>query len=456
MSVTATISFLRRRWIAIVACAVAGLLGATLLSASTGKTYRARTRLLVNIPASRTGSETLQGVQLSSNLLESYAAIAQSRTVAERTSAELGGRLTPGAVQSRIAAAPKPNTLLLDISADDHKPGVARDVANAAAKSTIAVIGELEAGTQGAAQARVLDAAAVPGAPVSPNPKRDGGLGLFFGLTAGLALALVLDATDHSISNAEQARTALGAPVLAHVPRHAGGAVGLISNTLEPGHEAYRSLRTSLRFLGGPDPVRSVLVTSPEGGEGRTTTAANLAVAFAAAGERVIVIDADLRNPRIHQLFRAPAGPGVTSVVFGTTTVDDALVMWQPDVAVLPPGPLPSNPSEVLGSQAMADLLEECTRRADIVIVDAPPVLPVTDAVVLSALVDGVVVVTQWRATTTEVAEEVRSTFSAVSAPVLGVVINGVRGRGARDEQPRAYGKSDAPTLVPFSRQRSD
>jgi capsular exopolysaccharide synthesis family protein len=197
--------------------------------------------------------------------------------------------------------------------------------------------------------------------------------------------------------------------------------------------ESYRALRTSLRFLHAQTPLVTVVITSAGPSEGKTTVAANLAVAIGAAGERVVLVDADLRRPRAHELFHLPgAAPGVTEVVLGQRSIDEALVAWNPAVSILPAGSLPTNPSEVLGSEGMASVLADLSRRFDVVILDAPPVLPVTDSTVLSALVDGVVLVARWGATKASDANEARAILDGVGANVVGVVLNGVRGRGVR------------------------
>ena len=435
MDLAAAIEVVRRRWLPLALCVLAGLLGSGLLSATSPKTYQASARLFVNIPAARDVQQALQGVQLSSQLIESYAKIATSRTVAGRVSEALEGQFSAGEVRSKVSASSQAETLLLDVTATDGDPESARDLANATAEVLAAFVGELEAGKDGSVEARVIDTAVTPSQPISPRPKVDLTIGLLLGLAAGALVVAVLEATDDSISNPADATTALGAPVLASVPRHRhlnDEPLVALEGAHSPGAEAYRSLRTAVRFVDVGRTVRTILVTSPSAGEGKTTTASNLAVAFAQSGEQVVVVDADLRRSRIAQLFVQSSEPGLTDVIATTVTLDDALRPWRDHLQVLPPGVLPSNPSELLGSQAMADVLERLAGIADVVILDAPPLLPVTDAVLLGALVDAVVIVAQWSKTSSTALEDARLALDNVGATVLGSVLNGVRGGRGR------------------------
>jgi capsular exopolysaccharide synthesis family protein len=435
VDVAAAIGVLRRRWLPLALCVLAGVLGAGLLSSTSPKTYRASARLFVNIPAARDVQQALQGVQLSSQLIESYAKIAASRTVAERVSERLEGQFTAGEVRSKVSAASQADTLLLDVTATDGDPQSARDLANATGDVLAAFVGELEAGKDGSVEARVIDRAVTPTQPVSPRPKVDLTIGLLLGLFAGALVVAVLEAMDSSIADPAAATAALRAPVLASVPRHrhlGDEPFVALEGADSPGAESYRSLRTSVRFVDAGRTVRTLLVTSASAGEGKTTTASNLAIAFAQSGERVLVVDADLRRGRLAELFVKASTPGLADVIVRKVDLDAALVPWRERLSVLPPGTPPSNPSELLGSQAMADLLDVLGGQADVVVLDAPPILPVTDAVLLGALVDGVVVVTQWAKTTAIALEDARTALDNVGATVLGSVINGVRGGRAR------------------------
>jgi capsular exopolysaccharide synthesis family protein len=191
--------------------------------------------------------------------------------------------------------------------------------------------------------------------------------------------------------------------------------------------EPYRALRTAVRFTDPDESLRTILITSATPGDGKTTTAANLALALGAGGESVVVVDGDLRRAALANVFGLERAVGLSSLVLRTATLDEALQEWRDNVWVLPSGhPLPPNPSEVLGSEFMSNVLAELSQRFDHVLVDTPPVLPVTDAVALSTQVDGVLLVARFGKTNRAPAAEARRRLDAVGANVVGYVLNAV------------------------------
>ena len=166
-------------------------------------------------------------------------------------------------------------------------------------------------------------------------------------------------------------------------------------DSFSPRAEAFRQLRTNIRYLALDDSVRSLVVTSSVQSEGKTTVAANLAIALAQSGEQVILVDADLRRPQIAELMGLNPQVGLTNVLVGTTHLDNALLPWREGVSlrVLTSGEVPPNPSEILGSHRMQEVLDELLKRATFVVFDSPPLLPVTDAAILSNLTDGALLI---------------------------------------------------------------
>jgi polysaccharide biosynthesis transport protein len=428
VTVESVLSFLRRRWIALAVCILAGALGGFAQAQTQQKVYTSDARLFVNIPAARDTQEALQGVQLSSDLIQSYATIVKSRSVAEQIKTRLG---LPASfdLNGKINATQQPNTLILAISASDHDPARAQSIAQAAATVLNDKIGELEhdRAPASAVEASIVDAATHPTAPSSPRPLRNTLLGLFLGLVAGLAISLLLDALDRSVKSAAVIEALLGAPPLAVVPqvRDAKSALLTGSSRASRAAEAFRALRTSLRFVDPDNPVRTLLITSPDDNDGKTTTAANLAMALAQDGQRVVLVDADLRKAGLSKLLNTADGIGLTDVITGKVDVQAALQDYRGMFPVLPAGQLPPNPSEMLGSERMAAILAELTETADIVIIDAAPVLPVTDAVVLSAAVDGTAVVVRHAHSERNHVAEAGRRLAGVGAHVVGFIFNG-------------------------------
>lgn len=434
MDAAAFLALLRRRWLPLVLCLLAGIVGATVQTRSTPKQYRSQATLFVNLPGSSL-DDALRGVQLTSQLLQSYADIAESRSTAEKVRTRLGLPEPAGAVRDRIDATPEPDTLLITITAVDGDPIRAQSIANATVAVFTETVKDLEAGRAGAITASEVDSATRPAAPFSPNPRRNLMVGVALGLLSGLGLALLLDALDRTLKTPAQGSSLFGAPMLALIPRRRDAATKqlvTVDDPLSQASEAYRSLRTAVRFLDPDNPLRTLLVTSPSAGEGKTSTAANLAIALAQAGERVVLVDADLRRARVAEMFSLEGAVGLTNVIRRQMTVPEALQGWQDTVAILASGPLPPNPSEILGSQSMTALIEELSDLADIVIFDAPPVLPVTDAVVLATQVDGVLVVARYGRTQRSLAAEAHRRLQGVGAHLVGFVLNGVPNSASR------------------------
>jgi len=417
----------RRRWVALLLCLLAGLGGALAQILTSTKLYRSSARLFINIPAAQSTQEALQGVQLSSQLIQSYADIVTSRSAAEQVKQRLGLSESAGQIASMLSATPQPNTLIIAVSATDKDPVRAQSIAQAAAVVLNDAVRSLEHDRTptSAVEASIIDSATLPGAPVSPRPTRDLLLGLVLGLVAGVGLSLILEGLDRSVKTTNEVERLVGAPPLAVVPKIRGERPLFGEDGAQtPAAESYRALRTSLRFLDLDAPLRSLVVTSPSADEGKSTTAANLALALAQAGERVILVDADLRQAGLSELLGVESAVGLTSVLTGEVALDVALQQYRPTMQVLPAGALPPNPSELLGSQRMSALVDDLVSRCDIVIFDAPPALPVTDAVVLSTQVDGTTLVVNYGRTTRNHAAEAARRISTVDAELVGFILN--------------------------------
>lgn len=439
---------LRRRWLAIVLCFAVGLAAGVGVTRSTTPIYRSTARLFVNIPGARGVNEALAGVELSSQLLASYARVATSRSAAQRIIDELELDLSVGDIQSRLSAVPEHPTLLLTVSATGNSPEEARAITSAAADAFVEIVDELEADRVGAIEPIVIDRAQLPATPVEPVPRENLLLGAGLGLMIGAGLALLLDALDRSVHGPADLVRLTGKPLLGIVPRRKdfeAHPVVTADDTGTSAAEAYRVLRTGVRFADLGRPLKTILVTSPMPGDGKTATAANLAVAIAQGGDRVLLVDADLRRSRIPRVMDVPSEPGLTSVVLGDVTEQAAIRGIAERLFVLPPGPLPPNPSEILGSSSMAELINRLSTVADVVVFDGPPVVPVTDAQVLAALVDGVIFVAHDGRTTRDAIEEAIRRLDLVGAHIVGAVLNGASRSGEYSEDYRyaAYAATD-------------
>jgi len=278
----------------------------------------------------------------------------------------------------------------------------------------------------------IVDPAIVPDKPVKPQKGKNLLLGLLVGLMVGAGAAFFMDYLDDTIKDEEEAKRALAWPLLAMIPAIEGAAKGsgpadlvVQTNPKSSSTEAFRGLRTAIHFSSLKRDCKVVMITSSFPGEGKTTIAANLAVTFAQSGNRVLLVDCDLRRPNLHKIFEHPRNPGVTEVLAGDVPLGKALHTTGIDnIALLTAGTIPPNPAELLCSDSMRDLLARLRASYDIVILDAPPVIPVTDAPLLTALTDLVVVVIESGRIPANAARRMKELLQSVQAPVAGFVLN--------------------------------
>jgi capsular exopolysaccharide synthesis family protein len=273
--------------------------------------------------------------------------------------------------------------------------------------------------------ASVVKSADLPESPVEPTPARNALVAGVLGLLLGLGAAFWLDYLDDSIKAQEDLESLTAWPVLAVVPveRPPDHRPIALSEPHEPAVEIYRGLRTNVQFLGLDRLMRIIQVTSSLPAEGKTTTAANLAVVLAQAGNRVALVDADLRNPRIHEVFRVPPTPGLTDVLLGDPP-DLAINRVDKDLRVITAGTVPPNPSEMMSHPRIAKFITDLANRYDYVVVDTAPVLPVADALALSRVVHGVLLVAQADRVSKKDVGEALARLERVAAPVIGIVLN--------------------------------
>ena len=307
---------------------------------------------------------------------------------------------------------------------------------------------------------QTLEKAAVPHFPFEPRPKRSLALGLGVGLVLGLSFAFLVDYLDDTLKDKEDlARVSPDLPVLALIPRVQGWRnrrepmVVSLERPNDPVAEAYRTLRTSIQFLGLDRQIKTIQVTSSVAGEGKTTTLANLAITLSRAGRRVVVVCNDLRHPRIHEFFGVGNSVGFTSVLLGDVSLADALQKaGDSQIRLLASGPPPPNPSELLGSTRTSEILDALKSQSDIVLIDCPPLLPVTDAAVLSHKVDATLLVATAGSTTRSELSRSIEMLRQVDAPLIGCVLNGVGGNEQYSYRYGYYYKAETETSGPRTR----
>jgi capsular exopolysaccharide synthesis family protein len=278
---------------------------------------------------------------------------------------------------------------------------------------------------------RLIEPAVEPIKPSKPNVPLNTGAGLLVGLVVSIGLAALLQYLDDTVKGNEDTSRVLGAPVLGVVSQFKstddrGKDLVTVEAPRSAASESYRTVRTNVQFSSLDVPVGSIVVTSAQSREGKSTVAANLAVTMAQAGKRVLLVDADLRRPALHRLFGLSNRHGLTDLLLNERrAVEDlALDTHVPGLQVLPSGPQPPNPSEALGSRRMRQVLEEMRQIADMVILDSPPLLAVADGLVLGATVDAAILVVRSGGTRRTLAQRAKDQLDRVEARLLGIVVN--------------------------------
>ncbi|MEU5553138.1 MULTISPECIES: polysaccharide biosynthesis tyrosine autokinase [unclassified Micromonospora] len=446
----------QRWWIVLVTLVVA--LGLTaLVTVRAQPRYVASVTFFVTTP-SQGVTDAYQGGLFLQQRVKSYAELLTSDRLAQAAVADNQLGLTAEEVQQRVSTSTETGTVLLRASVTDTDQTRALRVTEALSAKFVELVQKVEArpdGTAGPIKIEVVSGPRVTPTPVSPQPLRNTAIGTLIGLLAGVALAILRGMADVRLRDAAGLQRVTGSPLLGEIPidpsaRTAPLIVGDAATSARA--EAVRKLRTNLRFVDVHEPARVIAVTSALQGEGKTTMSCNLAIALAEAGWRVLLVDADLRRPKVGDYLGIDSGVGLTDVLVGDVQVGDVVQRWgDKSLLVLPSGSAPPNPSELLGSKAMSDLLTALRESADIVIIDTAPLLAVTDGVVVAVQADGALLVTQQgRTSRAQVAAAARALHS-VSVRLLGCVLNMARVPKAEAYQYEAYrvvAETPAPTTA--------
>ena len=430
----------RHGWWLIVIALLLGVGGAGLLTWHTTPMYTSSAQLFISTTGSADTSAAYQGNLFSQQRVASYVEILQSERLAARVVEQLGLDETPAQLAETVSAEDVAETVLVDVSVTRPSATEARDVVAALGEEFIAMVTDLET-PEGAASStvkvEVIEKPQVAGAPTSPSLHMNIALGLMAGLMLGGGAAALREWLDNTVKTPADVEEVTGAVVIGALAEDAAFSEdGVVDDRdgYSESAEAYRQIRTNLQFVDVDKPARAVVVTSSLPGEGKTTVAVNLATVLAQSGARVCLIEADLRRPRVTRYLGIVSGAGLSNVLAGSARYED---LYQPigdgNLSVLASGPMPPYPSEMLGSQQMLALLAEIRRTNDYVIIDAPPLLPVTDGAVLSKVADGVLMVARYGTTTEAQLDQAVGVLEQIDAKLLGVILNRIPPKAAEN-----------------------
>jgi capsular exopolysaccharide synthesis family protein len=457
VQIRAFLDVLRRRLGLMVVCVLVVVSLAALATFLLTPVYQSTSRLYVSAAQADTG-EAYAGGLLSEQRVAAYVEIVESSLLATRVHEQLDLADSAAEIDRKVSANTVGETPVLEIHVKDANADLAALLSQTYAEQLVRTAAEIESprGDRGTpVKVTIIDPATDPSTPVFPKPVLNLTLALILGLVLAVAVALLREVLDNTVKQVDdlgpEAPPLLGTLVTESTKDHATIVSQLPQSA--PRVEAFRMLRTNISFVDVDQPNKVLVVTSPMQGDGKTSVAVNLAVSLATAQVRTLLVDGDLRRPRVAASLNLVDDVGVTTVLRGRVSLEDAIQRYRSGgLEVLTSGTPPPNAAELLQSDAMEKLLDHVRTRYEVVIIDSPPLLPVTDAALLAARADGAVVVLRHGRTTKEQWREAQSRLEQVDATTLGVVINMVPSSDSSSGY--AYG-SYKPQPMPRGQRRS-
>ena len=443
MELSDYIRILRKNWILITVLAFVGVGGSAIFSLVQTPQYSSTSKVFVSTQSGGSVSELAQGSTFTVQRVTTYSDLATTPIVLLPVIAELELDLNEGSLAKAISVAAPSNTSIIEISVANSDPVLAADIANATAESLTRVVDRIETPVTGDVASPVkltlVQQATVSGAPISPNVSLNIVLGFLIGLAIGIGVAILRQVLDTRIRSERDVELVTDAAIIGGIvydSKAVNRPLIVQDDPRSPRAESFRTLRTNLQFLDVGNGGRSFVVTSSIQSEGKSTTTANLAIALADSGVRVLLVDADLRRPKVASYMGLEGSVGLTDVLIGRVALSDVVQEWgRGRLSVLPAGTVPPNPSELLGSAAMGRLITELRSKFDVVLFDTPPLLPVTDAAILSRFVGGVILVVASGRANRHHVEGAISALENVGSKVSGIVLTMLPTKG-----PDAYG----------------
>ena len=439
MQLSTYLRALRKSWWIIVLMFLLGIAGGVAKNAHSTPIYASTLTFYVSTPGSSTTSNQLSGNdQFAERRANSYVELLSSERLAELIIADTRLPVKPGAIMGEISASAPLNTVLVKATVMDPSKQRGFLIAQSVASQFPGMVDRLDnAGlAKPAVELSVVSGPTLHNVPVSPRKNLNLALGIGVGLIVGIMLAIGRELMDTTVRSPAMLQELFSEPMIGTIPFDASVHVAPLivgGQARSARAEAMRQIRTSLQFVDVDSPPQVILVTSSTASEGKSTTATNLALAFAETDLKVLLIEADMRRPRVTDYLGVERTVGLSNILANHVELDLVLQSWGDNLKVLPSGPTPPNAPAMLGSQRMAALISTLRSKFDIVIIDTPPVLPVTDAALVATLTDGVVMVARHgKVTRTQLTTAVQN-LTAVNANILGFVLNAIPRRQAKE-----------------------
>ncbi len=441
----------RHRWLLITGSVIVTVAVAALVTAQATPQYASTARVFVSTTPSNS-DDALQGSLFSAQRVGSYADVVKGLELSQRVIDQLSLDTTAVELSEKIETTVVPETVVIKISVTDETPSRARSINNAVVTQLQRFVAELETPPGGKIpllKATVVDPPRLPADPISPQPLRNLGLALVLGLLVGLGLALLREILDTTVKRIDDLPALADTPLLSTLAYDSDVEERPLITALPPHAprvEAFRVLRTNLAFIDIDHSSKAFVVTSSVPNEGKSTSAVNIAIALASAGQSVLLVDGDLRRPQVAEMLGLEGSVGVTTALVGAAEIDTLIQSHAPSgLNVLAAGSLPPNPAELLQSKAMHELLTWARGHYDVTIIDAPPLLPVTDAALLAAQTDGAILVVHHGKTTKDQLSGAVERLAGVGSLPLGVILNMVRSGSSSRFGDYGYGYGYAP-----------
>lgn len=408
----------------IISVVVAGALSFYVLEPE----YETFTTLMVGRPKDYQSESKIEYNELLLNqkLVHTYGVLVESRDVSDKVIKNLDLDMSFQDFSNKVGVTLVKDTEIIKIQVTDKDPEVATNIAN----ETASVFMDSVVKFMNVENIQVIDEAQVPNNPVKPRPMLNMAIAGVLGLMVGVFVSFLLEFLDTTIKTPEDVEDHLDLSVIGAIPKMDGDESTIVSlaSPKAPTTEAFRTLRTNIQFSSIDKEIKTIIITSSTPSEGKSTTAVNLAGIIAQGEKKVLLIDCDLRKPKIHNIFNISNREGLTNVLVGNKKIEEVAYKYEgfKNLEIITSGPVPPNPAELLGSDRMKRFLVEVREKYDMVILDTPPVGVVTDSAVLSTIADGLIVVAAVAQTDMEDVIRGKELLDKVKANIIGVVLNKV------------------------------